>query len=525
MSAALRVSPSSSGTRGQREARPRDLEGIVGRLAAAPPPGSFSAVQVARFDVSRLEEALLVSFRAMGLRNLKTGLRIVRSRVTSTAAAELSSLGGAFRRRGLSHGPRPEELAKRASRRTFQRALERLSRRDACGVAPQDEVGAEGGAHLGSCDRPENSPQGIEMLDFTPGYFAQRGAAARADPPQAQHPAFAPRAAEQRLPALTIARKTRRKALKCLISRPGFPLSGEAAARAEPPEDRHPAVAPRAVEQGLPAPTIARKICCKALKCLISRPGFPLSGEGAARADPPQAQHPAFAPRAAEQRLPALTIARKTRRKALKCLISRPGFPLSGEAAARAEPPEDRHPAVAPRAVEQGLPAPTIARKICCKALKCLISRPGFPLSGEGAARADPPQAQHPAFAPRAAEQGLPASTIARKICCKALKCLISRPGFPRRREVAARAEPPQAQHPAFAPRAAEQGLPAPTIARKTRRKALKCLISRPGLPLGGEVAARAEPPQDQPSAFAPRARAAGTAGARRSPEKSAAKP
>jgi hypothetical protein len=53
---------------------------------------------------------------------------------------------GTPRRGGLSHGPRPEEPAKRASRRTFQRALERPSRRDACGAAPQDEVGAGGSA-------------------------------------------------------------------------------------------------------------------------------------------------------------------------------------------------------------------------------------------------------------------------------------------------------------------------------------------------------------------------------------------
>ena len=59
------------------------------------------------------------------------------------------------RRCGVSHEPRPEEPAERASRRTFQRALERPSRRDACGAAPQDEVGAEGSAYLGSYERPE----------------------------------------------------------------------------------------------------------------------------------------------------------------------------------------------------------------------------------------------------------------------------------------------------------------------------------------------------------------------------------
>ena len=94
---------------------------------------------------------------------------------------------------GLSHGPRPEEPAKRASLRTFQRALERPSRRDACGVAPQDEVGAKGGAHLGRYDRPENLPQGVEMLDFTPGISAppasrrSRRAAARPTP-RLRHP-------------------------------------------------------------------------------------------------------------------------------------------------------------------------------------------------------------------------------------------------------------------------------------------------------------------------------------------------
>ncbi len=55
-------------------------------------------------------------------------------------------------------------------------------------------------------DRPENLPQGIEMLDFTPGFSASPETVARAEPSQEQHHAFAPREAKQGLPAPTIAR-------------------------------------------------------------------------------------------------------------------------------------------------------------------------------------------------------------------------------------------------------------------------------------------------------------------------------
>ena len=92
------------------------------------------------------------------------------------------------RRCGLSHEPRPEEPAipglrsGEASRKTFQRALERPSRRDACGAAPQDEVGAEGSARLGSHGRPGNPPQSVEKIESAPGISSTLAVAAATDP-------------------------------------------------------------------------------------------------------------------------------------------------------------------------------------------------------------------------------------------------------------------------------------------------------------------------------------------------------
>ncbi len=51
-------------------------------------------------------------------------------------------------------------------RRTYP--LERPSRRDACGAAPQDEAL---GRVLGSYDRPENPAQTVEKAHFTPGFL------------------------------------------------------------------------------------------------------------------------------------------------------------------------------------------------------------------------------------------------------------------------------------------------------------------------------------------------------------------
>ena len=303
-------------------------------------------------------------------------------------------------------------------------------------------------------DRPENLPQGIEMLDFTPGFSAPPG---------------------NRRPRRTAARATPRL-------RPA--RSGAGTARA----DDRPENLPQGIEMLDFAPGFSAPPGSRGARRTDAR-----SGAGTARADDrPCATGAGWLPSRDTELRDYTPSSRATRGRRARGWRSRGAWAPYvswiatspyGLLAMTALTSNSQAP------IQPGL-AVTIARKTCRKALKCLISRPGFSRRRQAAARAEPPQDQHPAFAIRAAEQGPPAPTIARKTCRKALKCLISRPGFPRRREAAARAEP--LQDSAFAPRATGRGdRRRPTLARKIRRKALITLNPRPGFVRGHTVRVR----------------------------------
>ncbi len=224
---------------GEKRARAIVREVLDRRMPA--PPREFLAIQT-----SRLNEALLVAFSAMGgdamtaLRGVDRVVKVVREldryhgfvpgrarprrwdaqapddfegyddapaeslhRAPATARfgasfaaamtcrAEFAVAGlEAYppSRGGYEHGPRPEEPAKQASRRTCA-PVSVLRDASPCGDAPQDEVGEV--AILGSDARPEIPAEAPEKIESAPGFGAtwragvrDAEAAAAATPPE-----------------------------------------------------------------------------------------------------------------------------------------------------------------------------------------------------------------------------------------------------------------------------------------------------------------------------------------------------
>ena len=180
------------------------------------PPEEFVAIQV-----SRLNEAMLIAFSAMSPSNLKAVDPVVK------IVRELDRYGGAF----AAERRRPEAFrldAPADDDAAFASAW-------LCGAEPSQHDFEAASPARALADRPENLARSLEKVESAPGPEAPKGAHAetgrghddRPDPETAPGDLVPPLSKDApfdrhvALPAATIARKTRRNALKRLDRRPG----------------------------------------------------------------------------------------------------------------------------------------------------------------------------------------------------------------------------------------------------------------------------------------------------------------
>ena len=235
MGAALRVSPSSSGTLDCRRHQPPCLG------PAFPAPGYRPGREMtASMPKSRRPKRLPLGSddRPDRPENLPQGIEMLdftpgfsappgSRRSRRTAARATPRLRPARSGAGTARADdRPENLPQGIEMLDFTPGIfappgSRRPRRTAARPTPRLRRARSGAGTARADDRPENLPQGIEMLDFAPGFSAPPGSR-RWRRTAARLCLRRPRQGRGDRRRPTLARKIRRKALITLNPRPGF---------------------------------------------------------------------------------------------------------------------------------------------------------------------------------------------------------------------------------------------------------------------------------------------------------------